>query len=277
MAFSLNAVRDVSSGLVKLTTLEGVDLAVAPAEPALFTVPAGKTAVMVFAVVRVATAATVVGTATVGIGKDVDEGDVFAPRALTGLTAVGDSFVIIGESKQVVGAESDVFKLGIDTAITSGTLTVDVDLFGFYVGEDAVNSPAYVSFTPTGTWTGGVTYTGRYLLTPTVSGYVMDLVVVVEVTGTVAPAATALQIDMPSGLAIDMARASTWTGNAAFDNTTSVYPGRTSPLAGGADVDVRHFDGSAPPVLLGVTDTAPFASGVGSKYFIEARLPVVAA
>jgi len=95
MAININAVRDVSSGEVLLSSTIGVDLATAPAEPTLYIVPSGQTIVVTKAVVRVTAAASVVGSAVVGIGANVNEDDMLPARTLTGLTAVNDDYLIV--------------------------------------------------------------------------------------------------------------------------------------------------------------------------------------
>jgi hypothetical protein len=133
MAININAVRDVSSGDVLLSSTTGIDLATAPAEPTLYTVPGGQTVVVTKFIVRVTAASSVVGAAVAGVGTDAAEGNMLPPRTLTGLTAVDDDYLVFTETKQVIGNAGAIIKFGIDTAITSGTLTVTVDLFGYFV------------------------------------------------------------------------------------------------------------------------------------------------
>lgn len=98
----------------------------------LYTVPAGKTAVITAANICVTsvTGFAVVGTA--GIGVAAGESDIFPAVAMTGLDVAGECFSFLNNILVFKSAAAaSVIKLGIDVAYTSTTTVLSVDLLGY--------------------------------------------------------------------------------------------------------------------------------------------------
>jgi len=118
------------TGLLSTTT--GIDGKVV-ATTNLYTVPAGYTAIITKAVIRVTTMDTFATTGTMGIGVAAGEADIFASTALTGLDTTGEVWVFNASGLIVSVAAASVIKLGIDTGYGSTTTTLAVDLFGYLI------------------------------------------------------------------------------------------------------------------------------------------------
>jgi hypothetical protein len=279
MAININAVRDVSSGEVLLSTTTGIDLATAPAEPTLYVVPGGQTVVVTKVIVRVTAASAVVGNARAGVGSDAAEGNMLPPRTLTGLSAVDDDYLIFTETKQVLATAGTSIKFGIDSAITSGTLTVAVDLFGYFLGGlTGIGVPSWTAFTPTSiTWTSNVTFTGHYLVTDTASGAMMDLIVRATLTGD--PGASELTVEMPPGYQIDTSRLGIYgiNGNVGIRDisiSNEIYSGAVVYINSTRIKPLYHLVAGSTTKLANITNAAPFAIGGGDIVDVVVRLPV---
>lgn len=116
-----------------LSTTTGID-GKATGTTTLYTVPMGKTAVILGASIRVTTADTITVTGDAGIGVAAGEDDIFASTTITGLLATGLvwNFDNTGATRVAVAA-AGVIKLGIDTGWTATTATLAVDLIGYLV------------------------------------------------------------------------------------------------------------------------------------------------
>lgn len=282
MAINVNATRDVSNGEILLSTTPGIDLATAPAEPTLYTVPVGQTVVVTKAVVRVTAAAGVTGAAVAGIGTDANEENQLPPRTLTGLTAVDDDYLIFTETKQVVANAGASVKFGIDTAISGGSMTVEVDLFGYFVGTTPATGPAapsWTTFTPTSiTWTSNVTFTGYYLITDTAEGAVMDLIVRALCTGD--PGASEMTVEMPSGWQIDSTRQDFYGLNGALgirdaSIANEIYSGAVTWSGISTRLVPKYHSVVGGSIkLAGITNSAPLAIVAGDIVQFSVRLPV---
>ncbi len=97
----------------------------------LYTVPAGKTAVITGAVIRCTAATSITVGPTLGIGVAANEDDMFASTALTALTTTAKiyGFSLVGMS--VLGNAGDVIKVGCDAASTGTSQTIAIDLIGY--------------------------------------------------------------------------------------------------------------------------------------------------
>jgi hypothetical protein len=98
----------------------------------LLTVPTGKTAVITGLVVRITTATGLTGTLTAGVGVAAGEDDIIPATVCTGLNATGENFKIQPNGVSVEATASQVIKLGIDVAFGGTTVTLQVDLLGYY-------------------------------------------------------------------------------------------------------------------------------------------------
>jgi len=115
-----------------LSTTTGIN-AKTVATTNLYTVPAGKTAIITGVIIRctVATAVTVVPT--LGVGIAAGEADIMPSTALTGLDLTTEFYRYSVEGVVVTGAAAAVIKLGIDTGATATTMTIAVDLIGYLI------------------------------------------------------------------------------------------------------------------------------------------------
>lgn len=117
---------------VILSTTTGID-AKTVATTNLYTVPAGKSAIITSAVIHVTVADTITVVPTLGIGIAAGEDDIIAPVALTGLDATTKFWRFSVEGITKVGAATEVIKLGIDVGATATTMTIAVDLIGYLI------------------------------------------------------------------------------------------------------------------------------------------------
>ena len=100
----------------------------------LYTVPAGKTAIITRAVVRLTSASALTAAGSAGIGIGAGEDDIFDSTVLSGILATSDAYMfsnVMGKFR--AAASTEVIKLGIDAAYTGTTATLAVDLFGYLV------------------------------------------------------------------------------------------------------------------------------------------------
>lgn len=100
----------------------------------LYTVPSGKTAVVLIAIVRVTALSAFVGVGTGGIGVAAGEDDIFASQAMTGLISTAKAYSFYNDDGPfTVSSASSVIKLGIDVAFVAGSCTLAVDLLGYFL------------------------------------------------------------------------------------------------------------------------------------------------
>lgn len=97
----------------------------------LYTVPTGKSCVVIGAVIRPTTMTAVSGTLEAGIGVAAGEDDIFPPTLMPGLDAVGECYVFWNTGMRVVATAGQIIKLGIDTGFGGTTATLEVRLLGF--------------------------------------------------------------------------------------------------------------------------------------------------
>ena len=99
----------------------------------LYTVPAGKTAFVTGAMLRLTAVTALTGTMAAGIGVAAGEDDIFASNSLIAFNALDEiyNYGNAGVMKSV--AAGSVIKLGIDTAFGGTTATLEAFLMGFLV------------------------------------------------------------------------------------------------------------------------------------------------
>lgn len=117
-------------GVLSSTTgIDGTMVGVTP----LYTVPMGKTAIIIETNFRMTNANTVTVAGTMGVGVAAGEDDINAPAMLTGLDTTGKVFNygIFGPSVTV--AAGATIKLGIDVGYTAVAATLAVDLLGYLI------------------------------------------------------------------------------------------------------------------------------------------------
>lgn len=99
----------------------------------LYTVPAGRTAIITSANVRCTAATAITVGPTLGIGVAAGEDDIYAAVSLASLISVGQLYGFSTTGMSVSAAAGSVIKVGIDTAATGTSQTLTVDLVGYLV------------------------------------------------------------------------------------------------------------------------------------------------
>jgi hypothetical protein len=129
-------------------------------------------------------------------------------------------------------------------------------------------------FTPTGSWVSNTTYSGRYRRV----GSDMEIQYKIELSG--APTATALDINLPSGLAIDSSKiyltSSTFTGSGYVrDDGVASYAAGTAYIGNASSLRVVYYrDTSGETTTTSVTQTAPVTLGSSDSITLEATVPI---
>lgn len=121
------------SAVAALSTTTGID-GKAVANINLYTIPTGRSCVVVGFTARLTTAVDATVVATVGIGINVAADDIISPFPLTGLTVAGNGFNFQrAGGVTLVGSAGGVIKFGIDVGYTATTATLAVDLLGYLI------------------------------------------------------------------------------------------------------------------------------------------------
>lgn len=115
---------------IVLSQTSGIDAKIV-ATTALYTVPAGKTAVITAATIRCTAASSVSGGPTLGIGVAAGEADIFASTALTGMTTTANVWGFQASGLAVSAATAAVIKCGVDVSSTGVSQTLAIDLIGY--------------------------------------------------------------------------------------------------------------------------------------------------
>lgn len=115
-----------------LATVGGID-ARTTGVTNLYTVPSGKTAIITRVQYRLTAASGLTGTLQVGIGIAANEDDIMPHTNLTAFNTAGETYGFNVAGNYVVGAATNVIKLGLDAAFSAGTGTLAVDLIGYLV------------------------------------------------------------------------------------------------------------------------------------------------
>lgn len=120
----------VTTPISRLATVAGISTTATGATN-VYTVPAGRTAIITSANVR-CTAATAITTGpTLGMGVAAGEDDIYASTALASFLSVGQLYGFTTNGMSVSVAAGSVVKVGIDTAAVGTAQTVTVDLVGY--------------------------------------------------------------------------------------------------------------------------------------------------
>ena len=104
----------------------------------LYTVPAGKTAIIQRVALLMTSASNVTGVSTVSVGIAADYADIVAETALTGFETTGMVATLSPIALTAVsGAATEVIKIDVDAAATTtgagDTYTFTAQLFGYLV------------------------------------------------------------------------------------------------------------------------------------------------
>jgi hypothetical protein len=99
----------------------------------LYTVPAGKTAIITGVIFHCTAADTVTVVPTLGVGVAAGEIDIMPSTSLTGFDALNELYRYSPEGTYVSVAAGGVIKVGIDTGATATTMTISAYLMGFLV------------------------------------------------------------------------------------------------------------------------------------------------
>jgi len=192
------------------------------------------------------------------------------------LSPSGSNVRVSPSSDQVNQATPFTWGAG-DFLLAQWTVPVNEGLSGAQAAGGA-GIPSWVNFTPTGSWTNPeVTYTGRYLLTQTSDGYMMDLTIDVE-TNSVTPTPTVeLTVNMPPGFECVLPPGNQFllsgTGSVAATGQNS-RSGLTlinsSTVLGARYLDTNGYQ-------VGVSPTLPFsAASTNYRVRLAARISVAA-
>lgn len=161
--------------------------------------------------------------------------------------------------------------------VTTSTSAYDLFADNVIVGPRAVASSAFmtdwVSFTPTGSWTGAVTYTGFWRRV----GDRMEVTARVDTSG--APTGSALQFDLPAGYTIDTSKlVGTRQNYAVIEGTATLDSG-----PGGYKAYILYYDTTTVAVAYQsstagggslVTSTAPFTFGASDAAEVVFSVPI---
>lgn len=163
------------------------------------------------------------------------------------------------------------------TTASAPQLNVDELYYGMATNIVSLNSMTdWVPYTPTGSWTGNVTYTGEYRIV----GDTLEVRAKVVTSAAPTPAATALAINIPPQFQIDTGKllgilstdAVFGTGTLADgSNGYKVYPvfnNNTSSI-------VIGYQSSVTALGQAVTNTTPFTFGAGDFAQIVFTVPIV--
>ena len=99
----------------------------------LYTVPAGRTAIITSANVYCTAANAITAGPMLGIGVAAGESDMYAATSLASLIAVGQLYGFTTSGMSVSAAAGSVIKVGIDTGATGTSQALTVDLVGYLI------------------------------------------------------------------------------------------------------------------------------------------------
>ena len=130
--YSVNALGQVTGQVALLGTVTGIN-AQTIANTALYTVPAGRTAIITGVIIRCTAATSITAGPSLGIGNMAGTNNIFASAALTALTATTSTygFSLIGMS--LATAAAGVVYLNLGTASTGTSQTIAVAVMGYLV------------------------------------------------------------------------------------------------------------------------------------------------
>lgn len=146
MATGGNALLDTTTGFVLATQLPtslssdaqilssttGINGTVA-ATTALYTVPAGKQAVVLAIIFRVTASSTVISVGSASVGQNAGVNDIMPITALTSLTAANTALPVFMNVPIQVVQTGNIISLKITTAYVATTLTLAVELIGYLI------------------------------------------------------------------------------------------------------------------------------------------------
>lgn len=115
-------------GILSTTVIDGTAIAAT----SLYTVPGGKSAVIMSCAVRMTSGVSVTGNMRAGVGIGAGESDIFNEAITVGFNATTQTYVFEGQGTRARAAAGQVIKFGIDVAF-GGTVTLEVDLIGYLV------------------------------------------------------------------------------------------------------------------------------------------------
>jgi hypothetical protein len=122
---------DITLPAPELARQVGID-AYTVAETTVYTVPVGRTAVLMGAIVVCTAAAGTTNGPRCGIGIAAGADDLFSERRLVGFTAAENTWHFECMGKKIRAQASDAIKFGIDSVPAGGgSMTVSVYLLGY--------------------------------------------------------------------------------------------------------------------------------------------------
>jgi hypothetical protein len=116
-----------------LTVFEDLDLT-ATSTTTIYTVPTGKTAIILGCLLRIKSANTVTVDAAASLGINPSTTDLFAAETLVGVQSISDVWSFWKDtSGGLVANSADLVDLDVSVAATATTLTCDVFVIGLLI------------------------------------------------------------------------------------------------------------------------------------------------
>ena len=115
-----------------LSTTSNVDLKTVGTTN-LYTVPAGKKAVITGLTIRPTSISGLISVATIGVGVAAGEADILAATVLTGLTSTSSVFNILAQNIYAIANSADIIKAGVDVGSIGTAFIASIDLLGYLV------------------------------------------------------------------------------------------------------------------------------------------------
>lgn len=120
------------SGILRLNTPSSIDTK-STGETTVYTVPTGSTVVVTGVRLRCTAASGITVPAEAGVGIAAGADDIFASQSLLGLTASDKVFEFPNGGAGVIADAGEAIKVGIDTAATGTSQTIEADVMGYEV------------------------------------------------------------------------------------------------------------------------------------------------
>jgi len=115
-----------------LSTITGIDgKTTGPTN--LFTVPTGKTAIILAAVMRLTTAVSLTSPGRISIGRSGSPTDIFSEATLLGFDTSGETYSFQGQGNRAVAEAGATIVMNIAVAFGGTTATLACDLIGYLV------------------------------------------------------------------------------------------------------------------------------------------------
>lgn len=115
-----------------LSTITGIN-GLSATQTNLYTVPAGKTAIITAANIRLTTATAITGIMHASIGINTGATDIFSNTTIVGFNTTSNTWRFSASGNYVIATAGQIIKFSINTAFGGTTATVAVDLQGYLI------------------------------------------------------------------------------------------------------------------------------------------------